>query len=104
MLATTLALFDTAFERLQLDEGIAAIMRQTEVELSVTVPITGDDGRIMTFKGYRIQHSSARGPSKGGIRYHPDVDIDEVRALAMLMTLKCAGVNIPFGGIGRAHV
>ena len=98
MLATTLALFDTAFERLQLDEGIAAIMRQTEVEMSVTLPIVGDDGRIMTFKGYRVRHSSARGPGKGGIRYHPDVDLDEVRALAMLMTLKCAGVNIPFGG------
>ena len=98
MLATTLALFDSAFERLELDEGIAAIMRQTELEMSVTVPIVGDDGQIKTFKGYRVQHSTARGPSKGGIRYHPDVDIDEVRALAMLMTLKCAAVNIPFGG------
>jgi glutamate dehydrogenase (NAD(P)+) len=73
-------------------------MRQTEVEMTVTIPIIADDGRILTFKGYRVQHSSARGPSKGGIRYHPDVDIDEVRALAMLMTLKCAAVNIPFGG------
>ncbi len=98
MLATTLALFDSTFERLQLDEGIASIMRQTEVEMTVTIPIIADDGRILTFKGYRVQHSSARGPSKGGIRYHPDVDIDEVRALAMLMTLKCAAVNIPFGG------
>lgn len=98
MLATTLALFDTAFERLELNEGIAAIMRQPEVELSVNIPIVGDDGKIKTFKGYRVQHSAARGPSKGGIRYHPDVDIDEVRALAMLMTLKCAAVNIPFGG------
>ncbi len=98
MLATTLALFDTAFERLELDEGIASIMRQTEVELSVTIPVVADDGHIMTFKGYRVQHSTARGPSKGGIRYHPDVDIDEVRALAMLMSLKCAAVNLPFGG------
>ncbi len=98
MLATTLALFDTAFERLELDEGIASIMRQTEVELCVTVPVVADDGHIMTFKGYRVQHSTARGPSKGGIRYHPDVDIDEVRALAMLMSLKCAAVNLPFGG------
>jgi len=98
MLATTLSLFDSAFERLELDEGIAAIMRQTETEMAVTIPIVGDDGKIMTFKGYRVQHSSARGPSKGGIRYHPDVDIEEVRALAMLMTLKCAGVNLPFGG------
>jgi glutamate dehydrogenase (NAD(P)+) len=58
----------------------------------------GDDSLIRTFKGYRVQHSSARGPSKGGIRYHPDVTIEEVRALAMLMTLKCAAANIPFGG------
>ncbi len=98
MLATTLALFDTAFERLELDEGIAEIMRQTELEMTVTVPIATDDGRIVTFRGYRVQHSSARGPSKGGIRYHPDVNIEEVRALAMLMTLKCAAVNLPFGG------
>ena len=98
MLATTLALFDTAFERLELDEGIAAIMRQPELELTVNIPIVGEEGRIKTFKGYRVQHSAARGPSKGGIRYHPDVDIEEVRALAMLMTLKCAAVNIPFGG------
>jgi glutamate dehydrogenase (NAD(P)+) len=98
MLATALALFDTAFERLELDEGIASIIRQTELELTVTIPIVGDDGQVKTFKGYRVQHSSARGPSKGGIRYHPDVDIDEVRALAMLMTLKCAAVNLPFGG------
>jgi glutamate dehydrogenase (NAD(P)+) len=98
MLATALALFDTAFERLELDEGIASIIRQTELELTVTVPIVGDDGQIKTFKGYRVQHSTARGPSKGGIRYHPNVDIDEVRALAMLMTLKCAAVNLPFGG------
>ncbi|MBN1565324.1 MAG: Glu/Leu/Phe/Val dehydrogenase [Anaerolineae bacterium] len=98
MLATTLALFDSAFARLELNEGIAAIMRQPEVELKVNIPIVGDDGRIKTFEGYRVQHSAARGPSKGGIRYHPDVDIEEVRALAMLMTLKCAAVNIPFGG------
>jgi glutamate dehydrogenase (NAD(P)+) len=98
MLATALALFDTAFERLELDEGIASIIRQTELELTVTIPIVGDDGHIKTFKGYRVQHSTARGPSKGGIRYHPNVDIDEVRALAMLMSLKCAAVNLPFGG------
>ena len=98
MLATALALFDTAFERLELDEGIASIIRQTELELTVTIPIVGDDGHVKTFKGYRVQHSTARGPSKGGIRYHPNVDIDEVRALAMLMTLKCAAVNLPFGG------
>jgi glutamate dehydrogenase (NAD(P)+) len=98
MLATAIALFDTAFERLELDEGICNIMRQPEVEMTVTIPVVADDGHIMTFKGYRVQHSAARGPSKGGIRYHPDVDIEEVRALAMLMSLKCAAVNLPFGG------
>ncbi len=98
MLATALALFDTASKRLELDPGIAEIMRQPELEMSVTIPIMTDDGLIKTFKGYRVQHSAARGPSKGGIRYHPDVDIEEVRALAMLMTLKCATVNLPFGG------
>lgn len=98
MLATALALFDSASKRLELDPGIAAIMRQPEIEMSVTIPIVADDGTIKTFKGYRVQHSAARGPSKGGIRYHPDVDIEEVRALAMLMTLKCATVNLPFGG------
>lgn len=98
MLATALALFDSASKRLELDPGIAAIMRQAEMEMSVSIPIKADDGTIKTFKGYRVQHSTARGPSKGGIRYHPDVDIEEVRALAMLMTLKCATVNLPFGG------
>lgn len=98
MLATALALFDSASERLELNPGIAAIMRQPELEMSVTIPIVADDGTIKTFKGYRVQHSAARGPSKGGIRYHPDVDLEEVRALAMLMTLKCATVNLPFGG------
>ncbi|MBN2303880.1 MAG: Glu/Leu/Phe/Val dehydrogenase, partial [Anaerolineae bacterium] len=87
-----------AFERLELDPGIAAIMRQPELELTVTVPVMMDDGEVATFRGYRVQHSSSRGPCKGGIRYHPDVDLDEVRALATLMTLKCAAVNLPFGG------
>lgn len=98
MLETTLAQLDAAFERLELDPGIAKIMRQPELELTVTVPVMMDDGQVATFKGYRVQHSSARGPCKGGIRYHPDVDLDEVRALATLMTLKCAAVNLPFGG------
>ncbi|MCD4684549.1 MAG: Glu/Leu/Phe/Val dehydrogenase [Anaerolineae bacterium] len=98
MLATALALFDAAVEMLEIDPGVAEIMRQPELEMSVTIPIVADEGHIMTFKGYRVQHSTARGPSKGGIRYHLEVDIDEVRALAMLMTLKCATVNLPFGG------
>lgn len=81
-----------------LDRGIHAILRQPERELTVSVPVVMDDGHIEVFTGYRIQHSSARGPCKGGIRYHPDVNVDEVRALAALMTWKCAVVGIPYGG------
>ncbi len=98
MLATALAQLDSAFDCLKLDDGLRAIMRQPERELTVAVPIRRDDGEVSVFTGYRVQHSSARGPCKGGIRYHPRVDMDEVRALAMLMTLKCAVVNLPFGG------
>ena len=98
MLATALAQLDVAFDRLELPDGIRAIIRQPERELIVSVPIRRDDGTYAVYTGYRVQHSSARGPCKGGIRFHPDVDMDEVRALATLMTLKCAVANIPFGG------
>jgi glutamate dehydrogenase (NAD(P)+) len=95
---TVLAQLDDVADRLDLDPGIHAILRQPERELTVSVPVVMDDGRIEVFTGYRIQHSSARGPCKGGIRYHPDVNLEEVRALAALMTWKCAVVNIPYGG------
>jgi len=98
MLATALAQLDAAFERLDLDIGLQTIIRQSERELTVSVPIRRDDGQITTYTGYRVQHSSARGPCKGGIRFHPEVNLDEVRALALLMTLKCAVGNVPFGG------
>ena len=98
MLATALAQLEVACDRLRLDDGLRAILRQSERELTVAVPIRRDDGSVSVFTGYRVQHSSARGPCKGGIRYHPRVDMDEIRALAMLMTLKCAVVNLPFGG------
>ncbi|MFN2221629.1 MAG: Glu/Leu/Phe/Val family dehydrogenase [Candidatus Promineifilaceae bacterium] len=98
MLATALAQLDIAFERLGLDAGLRSIIRQSERELTVSVPIRRDDGQIVTYTGYRVQHSSARGPCKGGIRFHPEVNLDEVRALALLMTLKCAVSNVPFGG------
>jgi glutamate dehydrogenase (NAD(P)+) len=81
-----------------LDAGIHAILRQPERELTVSIPVQMDDGSVQVFTGYRIQHSSARGPCKGGIRYHPNVDYDEVKALAALMTLKCSVVDIPYGG------
>jgi glutamate dehydrogenase (NAD(P)+) len=96
--ATVLAQLDEVAEHLQLDPGVHAILRQPERELTVAVPVMMDDGGIKVFTGYRVQHSSARGPCKGGIRYHPQVNLNEARALAALMTWKCAVVDIPYGG------
>ena len=98
MLDTAQQVLEHAFEQLQINEGVRQMIRQPERELIVSIPIYRDDGTISVYSGYRVQHSSARGPCKGGIRFHPDVDLDEVRALALLMTLKCAVANIPFGG------
>ena len=92
------ARFDEAAERLGLDEGMQKVLRSPARELIVHIPVSLDDGRLEVFTGYRVQHSIARGPAKGGIRYAPDVSLDEVRALASWMTWKCAVVNIPFGG------
>jgi glutamate dehydrogenase (NAD(P)+) len=89
---------DKAVAHLNLDPGIIAKIKSTRRELTVNFPVKMDDGTIKIFTGYRIQHNTTRGPAKGGIRYHPDVDLDEVKALAMWMTWKCAVVNIPFGG------
>ena len=92
------ARFDYAARRLNLDDGIWKVLRQPSREIIVHFPVQMDDGRFEVFTGYRVQHSQARGPGKGGIRYAPDVTLDEVRALASWMTWKCAVVNIPFGG------
>jgi len=92
------ARFDIAARKLNLDEGLWKILRSPNREITVYIPVAMDDGRMEVFTGYRVQHSIARGPAKGGIRYAPDVTIDEVRALASWMTWKCAVVNIPFGG------
>jgi glutamate dehydrogenase (NAD(P)+) len=92
------ARFDEAAKRLNLDAGIWKVLRYPAREIIVHIPVSMDDGRIEVFTGYRVQHSIARGPAKGGIRYSPDVSLDEVRALASWMTWKCAVVNIPFGG------
>ena len=92
------ARFDLAAEALNLDEGISKILRTPTREVTIYIPIELDDGRIEVFTGYRVQHSIARGPAKGGIRFAPDVTLDEVRALASWMTWKCAVVNIPYGG------
>jgi glutamate dehydrogenase (NAD(P)+) len=90
--------FDTAAKFLDLDHNIQQQMRLPERELTVNFPVKMRDGDFQMFTGYRVQHNTARGPAKGGIRYHPDVTLDEVRALASWMTWKCAVVNIPYGG------
>jgi glutamate dehydrogenase (NAD(P)+) len=90
--------FDIAAEKLQLDPGLYQILRAPDREITVSIPIMMDNGKLKVFTGYRVQHNIARGPCKGGIRYAPDVTLDEVRALAAWMTWKCAVVRIPFGG------
>ncbi|MGI8654027.1 MAG: Glu/Leu/Phe/Val family dehydrogenase [Pyrinomonadaceae bacterium] len=90
--------FDRAAQLLDLDPDLYAVMRVPNRELKVYIPVRMDSGRIEVFEGFRVQHNFARGPAKGGIRYSPDVNIDEVRALAAWMTWKCAVVNVPFGG------
>jgi glutamate dehydrogenase (NAD(P)+) len=90
--------FDEAAELLKLDDGTRKVLRTPAKELIISIPVVLDDGRLEVFTGYRVQHSIARGPAKGGIRFAPDVSLDEVRALAAWMTWKCAVVNIPFGG------
>jgi glutamate dehydrogenase (NAD(P)+) len=90
--------FDKAADRLELPDGVREMLRNPWRELRVSVPVRMDTGEIEVFTGYRIQHNGARGPYKGGVRYHPDADQEEVRALASLMTWKSALVEIPFGG------
>src|SRR5579863_4438429 len=90
--------FDAAADALELSQDIREMIKYPERVLTVSVPVRMDTGHIHRFEAYRVQHSSVRGPSKGGIRYHPQVTLDEVKALATWMTWKCAVVNIPFGG------
>jgi len=92
------ARFDFAAQKLNLDEGLWKILRYPQREIIVHIPVSMDNGSLEVFTGFRVQHSIARGPAKGGVRYSPDVTLDEVRALASWMTWKCAVVNIPFGG------
>ena len=92
------ARFDLAAQKLNLDPGLWKVLRYPNREIIVHIPIQMDNGEIEVFTGFRVQHSIARGPAKGGIRFAPDVTLDEVRALASWMTWKCAVVNIPFGG------
>jgi glutamate dehydrogenase (NAD(P)+) len=96
--AMALAQYDRAVKHVALKRGIEAYLRVPRRELAVNFPVRMDDGSVAVFTGYRVHHSTARGPTKGGIRYHPDVTLDEVRALAMWMTWKCAVMNLPYGG------
>ncbi|MEO7296402.1 MAG: Glu/Leu/Phe/Val dehydrogenase [Candidatus Limnocylindria bacterium] len=90
--------FDHAADKLDLDAGMRRVLRVPQRELTVNFPVTMDDGSVQVFTGHRVQHNVSRGPGKGGIRYHQDVTLDEVRALAMWMSWKCACVDIPYGG------
>ena len=92
------ARFDVAARKLNLNDGLVKYLRTPNREIIVHIPVQMDDGRLEVFDGYRVQHSIARGPCKGGIRYAPNVTLDEIRGLAAEMTWKCAVVNIPFGG------
>ncbi len=93
-----LAQVEQAARYLDLDDGVMQRVKLTEREITVNFPVKLDSGKVKTFTGYRVQHNGTRGPFKGGLRYHPAVDLDEIKAMAMLMTWKAAVVNIPFGG------
>ena len=90
--------FDRAADYLELDQSLRNVLRSAKRQLIVSIPVRMDGGETKVFEGYRVQHNIARGPAKGGIRYHPNVTLDEVKALASWMTWKCATVNIPYGG------
>ena len=92
------ARFEVAATKLGLEQGLYRYLKYPDKEITLYIPVGLDNGPLEVFTGYRVQHSTARGPAKGGIRFAPDVSLDEVRALATWMTWKCAVVNIPFGG------
>src|SRR5512134_3329390 len=96
--------FDIAADLLDLSPNLRRILRVPQRELTVNFPVRMDDGSIEVFTGFRVHHNYTRGPAKGGIRYHPAVTVEDVRALAMWMTWKCAAVNIPYGGAKGAVV
>jgi glutamate dehydrogenase (NAD(P)+) len=98
LLQSALAQLDRAARAINLDPGMHRFLQQPERTLIVALPVTMDDGRLEVFTGYRVQHSTGRGPGKGGIRFHPSVTLEEVQGLAMLMTFKCAVTDLPLGG------
>jgi glutamate dehydrogenase (NAD(P)+) len=97
-LAAALAQFDAAADHIALETGLRAVLRVPQREFTVHFPVKRDDGSVEVFQGYRVQHNVARGPAKGGLRFHPRTDLNDVRALAMWMTWKAALVDVPFGG------
>jgi len=97
-LSSALAQYDASADHLSLDPGLRAVLRVPQREYTVHFPVKRDDGSVEVFQGYRVQHNVARGPAKGGLRFHPRTDLDDVRALAMWMTWKSALVDVPFGG------
>jgi glutamate dehydrogenase (NAD(P)+) len=97
-LAAAMSQFDEAAAHIGLSPDLRAVLGAAQREYTVRFPVKLDDGTVRVFEGYRVQHNTARGPAKGGLRFHPDADLDEVRALAMWMTWKCALVDVPFGG------
>src|SRR3954468_11905279 len=90
--------FDRAADYLELEQSLRNVLRSAKRQLIVSIPVRMDGGETKVFEGYRVQHNIARGPAKGGIRYHPNVTLDEVKALVSWMTWKCATVGIPYGG------
>src|SRR5256884_3930195 len=98
LLESALASLDRAAKAIGLDPGMHRFLSQPERTLIVALPVTMDDGHLEVFTGYRVQHSTGRGPGKGGIRFHPGVTLEEVQGLAMLMTFKCAVTDLPLGG------
>ena len=97
-LAAAITQFDAAADHLGLDDGLRSVLRVAQREYVVRFPVKLDDGSVRVVTGFRVQHNTSRGPAKGGLRFHPQTDLDDVRALAMWMTWKCALVNVPFGG------
>src|SRR6266545_4107091 len=85
-------------ECFEIEESLVNVLQECKKSIEVSIPTQMDDGSVHTFTGFRVTHNVARGPSKGGIRYHPDVTLDEIKALAMAMTWKCALMGLPFGG------
>ena len=95
--------FNRAADYLELGESMRHVLQNAKRQLIVSIPVKMDGGDVQVFEGYRVQHNIARGPAKGGIRYHPNVTLDEVKALASWMTWKCATVGIPYGGTLPRH-